>query len=182
MKKSFGKLEIRAALFAALFCILAPHTIVLPVSPVGITLGSFLIYLAGMILGPRLGCISILLYLALGFVGLPVFSGYRAGAGVLFGPTGGYLIGYIPCVILVGLFTKKAGEGARALVRYITGMIVGTLSLYLIGTIWYLFVYTGDSSVKSAVAACVIPFLPLDGVKILVAAVLYKPMRRLRAM
>ena len=99
-----------AALHTAVFCILAPHTLYLPFSPVGITLGSFLLYLTGMLLGPKLGCVSIGLYLCMGFVGLPVFSGYTAGVGVLMGPTGGFLIGYLLCVAIVGVFSEKAGR------------------------------------------------------------------------
>ncbi|MBQ9767376.1 MAG: biotin transporter BioY [Lachnospiraceae bacterium] len=172
----------KAALMTALFCVLAPVTIYLPVSPVGITLGTLLVYLTGTLLGAKLGCSSVLLYLALGFLGLPVFSGYTAGAGVLFGPTGGYLLGYLPCVVFVGLFSKGAGRGRRALLRFVLGIMGGTVVLYLFGTLWFLAVYAKEVSFADAVLQCVVPFLPLDAVKIIIAAVLFAPLRRVKEM
>ena len=171
----------KAALLTAVFCMLAPHTVFLPVSPVGVTLGSFLLYLTGVLLGPRLGCISVFLYLLLGFLGLPIFSGYTAGAGVLLGPTGGYLLGYLPCVALVGWFVGKKGKGKGGIFFFLLGAVLGTLALYMVGTAWFLFVYTKGGSVTEAVVSCVLLFLPADAVKILMATVLYKPLRRLLA-
>ena len=168
------------ALHTAVFCILAPHTLYLPFSPVGITLGSFLLYLTGFLLGPKLGCISIGLYLCMGFVGLPVFSGYTAGAGVLFGPTGGFLIGYLPCILIVGGVMRKGTVLKNGRVRFVAGMCLGTVALYLCGSLWFSFVYGDGVSVGKAVTACVLPFLPFDGVKILLAAVLYQPLVRLK--
>ncbi len=168
-----------AALHTAVLCILAPHTLYLPFSPVGITLGSFLLYLTGMLLGPKLGCISVFLYLCMGFVGLPVFSGYTAGAGVLLGPTGGFLLGYLLCVVIVGGVSGKTGR-KKGIAFFVTGMIAGTLALYITGTLWFCFVYGERATFRDAVAACVLPFLPFDIVKIVLAAVLYRPMLRLK--
>lgn len=170
----------KAALMTALFCVLAPHTIYLPVSPVGITFGTFLVYLTGFLLGPRLGSISILLYLLLGMVGLPVFSGYACGAAVLFGPTGGYLIGYLFCVWIVGFLSGKGRGGKWLIVRFVLAAVLGTAALYLVGTVWFLFVYTKGITVSAALAKCVIPFLPLDSVKIIVSAVLAAALQRVR--
>ena len=167
------------ALHTAVLCILAPHTLYLPFSPVGITLGSFFLYLTGLLLGPKLACISVLLYLCMGFVGLPVFSGYTAGAGVLFGPTGGFLLGYLPCVAVVGAFSGKAGR-KKGVALFLTGMIVGTLILYVVGTSWFCLFYGDGASLKEAMPVCVLPFLPFDMVKFVLATVLYKPMLRLR--
>ena len=169
-----------AALHTAVFCVLAPHTLYLPLSPVGITFGSFLLYLTGLLLGPKLGCVSIGLYLCLGFVGLPVFSGYMAGAGVLFGPTGGFLLGYLPCVAIVGGIMKEAPGGKRGTIRFLLAMLAGTGVLYLFGTVWFLWVYTKGSSFGEALMTCVLPFLPGDVIKIGLAAVLYKPFMRMR--
>lgn len=169
-----------AALYTAVFCILAPHTLYLPFSPVGITMGSFLLYLTGLLLGPKLGCVSIFLYMCMGFVGLPVFSGYTAGAGVLFGPTGGFLLGYLPCVAVVGVLCKRTAVGKKGIVRFLTGMVAGTLILYMAGTLWFCFFYGEGSSFRNALKACVLPFLPFDIVKIVLAILLYKPALRLR--
>ena len=165
----------KVALMTALLCVIAPHTIILPVSPVGITLGSFLVYLAGALLGPYLGSLSVLLYLLLGFAGLPVFSGYTSGAAKLLGPTGGYLIGFIPCAFVIGMFMKKYKKGIQGILMIVLGVVVGTLVLYTFGTIWFLVVYTKGITLKDALAKCVIPFLPLDTVKIIVSAVLVPP-------
>lgn len=170
----------RAALLTAVFCVLAPFTIYLPFGPVGVTLGSFLAYLTGFLLGVKWSCISVFLYLCIGFAGIPVFSGYTAGAGVLFGPTGGFLLGYIPCGALVGLFSEKSIAGKKGLPGFLLGMISGTVVLYLTGTLWFLFVYGGASSPGEAIAACVLPFLPADMVKIIFAVLLYRPFVRLK--
>lgn len=171
----------KAALMTALFCVLAPHTIFLPISPIGITFGTLLVYLTGLLLGARLGSVSVLLYLALGFFGLPVFSGYMSGATVLFGPTGGYLFGYLPCVIFVGIFTRGAASGKKALIRFLCGAFLGTLVLYLVGTVWFLAVYAKEISFSDAVLQCVVPFLPFDAIKLIAAAVLFRPLQRAKA-
>lgn len=169
-----------AALHTAVFCILAPHTLYLPFSPVGITMGSFLLYLTALLLGARLGCISIFLYLCIGFLGIPVFSGFTAGAGVLLGPTGGFLLGYLPCVAITGLIMKGSPTGRKGMVRFLLAMLAGTGALYLFGTLWFLSVYTKGSSFGEALMACVVPFLPADAVKIGLATVLYKSFVRLK--
>ena len=171
---------VKAALFTAVFCILAPHTLYLPFSPVGITLGSLLLYLTGMLLGPRFGSISVFIYLCLGFLGLPVFSGYTAGAGVLFGPTGGFLLGYLPCVAVIGLLGTGAAGGKKGVVRFFFSLIAGTVLLYLTGTVWFMGVYTNGGTFREALTVCVVPFLPFDGVKLVLATVLYQPLLPLK--
>lgn len=167
---------IQASLMAALFCVLAPHTLFLPVGPVGMTLGTLLVYMAGILLSTRQAPISVLLYLALGTVGLPVFSGYRAGAAVVFGPTGGYLIGYLPCVWLIGWFLRKK----RTLGRFVLGAALGTLLLYLTGSLWFVTVYAKGVTLSEALLQCVWPFLPGDGIKLAAAALLYRPLSEVR--
>lgn len=172
----------RAALMTALLCVLAPHTFMLPVtvSPVGITLGTFLIYLTGFLLGPRLGSISVFLYLLLGMIGLPVFSGYKCGAAALFGPTGGYLIGYLFCVWVIGFLSGRGCGGKWLIVRFVLAAVLGTAVLYLFGTVWFLLVYTKGITLSDALAKCVLPFLPLDSVKIVLSAVLATALQRIR--
>lgn len=171
----------RTALMTALLCAAAPMTLILPVSPVGLTFGTLLLYLTGLLLGPRMSCASVLLYLAIGFLGLPVFSGYTAGAGVLFGPTGGYLLGYLPCAFLVGVWTEAGGAGKKGRRCFIFGMLSGTLVLYLFGTLWFLGVYAEGVSFSEAVTQCVLPFLPFDFVKIILAAAFCAPLQKIRA-
>lgn len=172
----------KVALVTALFCIAAPLTIVTPLSPVGITLGILMVYIAGFLLGARHGGYSVLLYLLLGFCGLPVFSGYNAGAGALLGPTGGYLLGYLPCVIIVGMFSGKTGKKADGRKRFLFGMCLGTVTIYLAGTLWFLFGYAKGKTVIYALLQCVLPFVPGDIVKIVVALGLYSPLLRIKRM
>ncbi len=169
----------KAALFSALFCVLAPHTIYLPLSPVGITLGSFLVYITAVLLGPTRGVVSIALYLLLGFFGLPVFSGYTAGVGVLTGPSGGFLLGYLPCVWMTGLFVRRRSGGTGGILLFLAGMVAGTVLLYGAGVLWFYFVYAESAVFGEVLATCVVPFLLPDAIKIALASVLYKPMVRL---
>lgn len=171
----------KAALFSALLCVFAPHTIYVPFSPVGITLGSFLVYITAVLLGPVRGAVGIALYLLLGFFGLPVFSGYTAGVGVLMGPSGGFLLGFLPCVWVTGLFVRRRRAGSRGILLFVTGMVTGTLLLYGIGVLWFYFVYAKSTTFGEVLVTCVVPFLLPDAIKIILASVLYKPIVRLAA-
>lgn len=159
------------ALFAAILCILGPLS--LPIGPVPISLATLIVYLAAYILGAKLGTISCAIYLLLGLVGLPVFSGYAGGIGKLAGPTGGYLVGYLPLAFIAGLLVSK---GKGKMIPATIGMILGTAVLYLLGTIW--FVIQMDYSVGQALAVCVIPFLFGDAIKIVVAVLLGGTVRK----
>ncbi|MCH5272065.1 MAG: biotin transporter BioY [Lachnospiraceae bacterium] len=170
----------KTALMTAVFCVLAPHTVFLPGNPVGITFATFLLYLTGYLLGPRMGSMSVLLYLLLGMMGLPVFSGYMGGVARLFGPTGGYLLGYIPCVWIVGMLTKGGGSKKKEPVRFVFAALLGTTALYTVGTVWFLLVYTEGTSLSDALLKCVVPFLPMEIVKIVAAAALTGALRRVR--
>lgn len=133
MNKSNTKTITTIALTAALLCIIGPFSIPLPFSPVPIVLSNLIVYLNCCILGSKKGTISVLLYLSLGLVGLPVFAGFTSGLSKLSGPTGGYLIGFIFCTIITGLFIEKFED---KIYMYGIGMILGTLLCYAFGTIW----------------------------------------------
>jgi biotin transport system substrate-specific component len=150
------------ALFAALTCVLAPLS--LPIGPVPISLATLVIYLAVCVLGAWKGTTSTLVYILLGLVGLPVFSGFSGGAGKLFGPTGGYIIGYIPLAIISGIFLEKF---ATKWYMCLVGMILGTIACYALGTAWL--AHAAHYSFKAALWAGVIPFIPGDLVKIVIA-------------
>ena len=153
------------AIFAALLCVLAPLS--LPIGPIPISLATLIIYLAATILAPKLSTMSVVVYILLGLVGLPVFSGYAGGVGKLVGPTGGYIIGYIPMAFIAGYITFKFIDKKYMAVA---GMVAGTAVLYLIGTIW--FVIQMKCEVGYALSVCVVPFLLGDAIKIVVATVL----------
>lgn len=171
---------VRAALFAALLCIIAPFTV--PIGPIPVSLATYAVYLAGAVLGWKYGCASVACYLMIGLCGVPVFSGFTGGAAKLAGPTGGFLIGYIPCVIITGLTAdviRKSVQSGRKVrfsaVWQAAGMIVGTAACYLCGLLWYMLL-TGQTF-REGLAVCVIPFLAGDSIKIVCAAALSEIVR-----
>lgn len=157
------------AIFAAFMCVTAPWTI--PVGVVPITLATFSVYLASATLGWKRGSIAVAIYLMLGFVGLPVFSGFSGGIQKLVGATGGYLVGYIPMAVATGLFADRFKKAWA----YIVGMVAGTAVLYTFGTAWYCIM--SGSELIPAIMACVVPFLAGDAVKIVCATVLAAKLR-----
>ncbi len=157
---------VHIALATAIICILGPISINLPISPVPISLGVFAIFICAYALGVKRGLIAVLLYILLGLVGLPVFSKFQAGPGVLAGPTGGYIIGYFLIVLCLG-YAAWHYEGK--LLIQIAGMVIGTLLCYLLGTIWLALGL--HLTFGKALMAGVIPFIPADAVKMLIALI-----------
>lgn len=158
---------VLTGVFAAIFCILAPISLPIPISPVPISLTNLVLYFALYILGMRRGCISYLVYLLIGFVGLPVFSGFTGGAGKLLGPTGGYLFGFVFLALLSGFFLERYPE--RAVICFLA-MVAGTAVCYVFGSLWLS--YQAKMPLAGAFAAGVIPFIPGDLCKILIALLL----------
>lgn len=158
------KTMVLIALMAAVTCILGPLSITIPISPVPISLTNLAVYFTVYVLGMKRGTISYLVYLLIGLVGLPVFSSFSGGAGKLFGPTGGYLIGFIFMALICGFFIEK---WPSKLYLHFAGMVLGTAVCYLFGTIWLAF--QGNMDFYAALAAGVLPFIPGDLVKIIIA-------------
>ncbi len=165
-----------AALMAAVLCVVGPFSI--PVGPIPLSLATLVIYLTAYVLGWKLGTVSVLIYLLVGILGVPVFSAGRSGIGVIAGPTGGYLIGYLLLVLICGLFVgpgqhatgKPESKKARKVLSSILVMVVATAVLYTLGTVWLAF--SAHMTAKAAVAAGVLPFLAGDAIKIVIAAFL----------
>ncbi len=158
-------------LMAAITCILGPLSLVIPVSPVPVSLTNLAIYFSVFILGTKLGTVSCLIYLLLGLAGLPVFSGFSGGAEKLLGPTGGYLIGFIFMALISGIFIQKfSGRTFFERGMQVLGMILGALVLYAFGTAWL--ALGAGMSFPGALMAGVIPFIPFDLIKILLTAAL----------
>lgn len=159
------------AVMAAVTCILGPLSV--PIGIVPISLTTFAVYLAVYVLGWKRGTISYIAYLLIGLVGVPVFSGFAGGVGKLFGPTGGYLVGMIFMALLCGwcidTFQCK-------LVPSFIGMILGTIVCYAFGTAWLAF--QASMSFSAALAAGVLPFIPGDLAKMVIAAVIGPQIRR----
>lgn len=161
------------ALMAAILCVIAPIAIPVPFGTVPISLATFAAYLSGGVLGEKLGSVSVLIYILLGMVGVPVFAGWSAGASIVLGPTGGYLFGYIIIAYCTGIFSRKLKGNVK---RLILGMIIGTLGCYLLGTVWLGLQL--HMSVGAALLAGVIPFIPGDIIKMIVAVVIILPLRK----
>ena len=161
------------AVMAALICVAGPLSIA--VGPIPLSLASFAVYMAGAVLGAKRGAVAVAVYLLIGFIGVPVFSGFSGGFQKLAGVTGGYLIGYLPCAFLTGLGIVNS-EGRSGYWRLPVMMIAGTAALYTIGTAWFM-IQTG-SALGGALSLCVIPFLPGDALKIIAATLLTVPVRK----
>ncbi|MDD3228734.1 MAG: biotin transporter BioY [Oscillospiraceae bacterium] len=170
--KDFTKQLVLCAMCAALTCVLAPISVLIGLVP--ISLATFSVMLSAALLGPKLGTISQAIYLLLGSVGLPVFAGFSAGISCLAGPTGGYLLGYLVLAFVEGALYKKLSSSHQKRIKksgvLIFSMIVGTIALYMLGTIWFIFVT--HTPVSAAMMACVVPFLPGDAVKIIIVTIL----------
>jgi len=153
------KMTIYTALFAAL--IAAGAFISIPVGPVPIVLQNMFVLMAALVLGPRWGLGAILLYLFMGACGFPVFSGGTGGLGRLFGPTGGYLLGYIPAVTVTAVLAKTLGHRP---INDALAMVVGSLLVYGAGVPWLKFA-TGMPWDKT-LALGLFPFIIGDIIKI----------------
>ncbi len=174
----------QTAIFVAVLCVISPLTITLPVSPVPISLATFAVYLFSIILGVKKSFMGLIVYILIGIVGLPVFSNGGSGVGVVLGPTGGYLIGYFFCSLGSSLgyeSGKKLSESMIVkIIASIAGMVIGTFFCYTLGTVWLS--YLNKLTFEAALAAGVIPFIPADTVKIIIAGMAAVTLReRLKA-
>ncbi|MFJ7886525.1 biotin transporter BioY [Lysinibacillus xylanilyticus] len=163
MKKSSTYNYVLAAFGAAIIAVLAQVTIPLPLIP--ITGQTLAVGLVVTILGTRLGTLSVLLYILLGAASLPVFSGMSGGIGILIGPTGGYIIGFLVSAIIMGLYLDKFGITIfQAIIANVIGMVV-TLAF---GTAWLKIV--GDLTWTAAFMGGAAPFIVVGIVKAVLAA------------
>lgn len=161
---------VYASLFGALTAVGA--YIIIPLPPVPITLQTFFLYLAGLVLGPRLGATSQIIYLILGAIGLPVFAGGKAGIGVLIGPTGGYLIGFVAAAYIIGTLSQLKRHGYLWLV---VCLLAGTAVVYSLGVLQLSLV--AKLTPLKALSVGVLPFLPGDALKIVLAASVARKLR-----
>lgn len=160
-------------LMTAFLCIISPWAI--HIGPVPVTFATFGVFIVGAVLGAKYATLSVLIYLLLGAVGVPVFSGFSGGLQRIVGVTGGFLVGYVPCVFVIGILISRA---KNKFLRYFVAMFIGNVILYAIGTLWYMI--CSGNLVSAALGVCIIPFVPGDFVKIIAASVLgYELNRRL---
>jgi biotin transport system substrate-specific component len=163
---------IYSSLFVALISVGA--FIAIPIGPVPIVLQNMFVLLAGLILGPAWGMACVGVYLLVGMAGLPVFAGGTSGIGKLFGPTGGYLLGYLPAVLVTGALSRFLGQGVF---RDILAMIAGSAVVYGIGVPWLKLAFA--MSWGQAVSMGLAPFLLGDAVKIAGAVIIAGKIRPL---
>ena len=162
------------ALFAVLLTVCAWISVPLPVP---FTLQTFAIFAALGILGGRRGTWAVAVYLLLGAVGLPVFSGFKGGLGALLGTTGGYILGFLAMPLVYWLVTALLGEFLPVMAA---AMVLGLAVCYAFGTIWFVALYTrtsGPITVGAALGMCVVPFVIPDLVKMGLALALSRRLR-----
>lgn len=158
---------VLTSLMTAITCIIAPFALPVPFSPVPISLTNLVLYISIFLLGWKSASVSYIIYLLLGTVGLPVFSGFTGGLGKLAGPTGGYLVGFIFLILISGSILEKF-QGHRFIIA--TGMALGTIVSYAFGTGWLCFQM--DLTSIQGLAAGVLPYIPGDCIKIIIAVII----------
>ncbi len=151
-------------LCSGILCAVSP--IAIPMGDLSLSLATLAVLVSSGVLGAWKGILSVMVYLVIGGVGLPVFSGFTGGFGRLLGPTGGFLFGYLLLSFVAGL-----GKGR------VIHMTIGTVLLYICGTVWYS-VYT-DVPVLAAAGVCVLPYIIPDVLKIAVAAVAVRRLKKI---
>lgn len=151
---------VLCASFAALISICA--WLCVPVMGMTFTMQTFGLFLTLLIQGGKRGTVSVLIYLLLGAVGMPVFSGFQGGVGVLLGATGGYIWGFLAASLLYWLtekLWKKPGLSC----------VLGLAACYGVGTVWFAAVYGNQMGIVSILLTCVVPYLLPDAIKLLLA-------------
>lgn len=171
MRSTLTRQLVLAALFAALTAVCSQIQIPLPMIPINLAL--FAVHLCGALLGAKWGALSMAVYALLGAVGVPVFAGFGSGPAVLFGKTGGYIIGYILCAAIVGLLSRRLGF---TFPKLCLSMVIGVAVCYVFGTAWFMVI--SGLNLATSLSYCVLPFLPGDAVKILLAAFLALRLRK----
>ncbi len=155
---------------AAIICICGPLSVPIGVIPVSLT--PLAVFLTVYIIGKNSGTIAYIVYLLIGLVGLPVFSGFTGGPGKLLGPTGGYIIAFILMAYIAGILIEKFHN----VIVQMLGCLAGLITAYIIGTIWL--AVQASMTIPAAIAVAVLPFIPFDIIKIVIAVLLGKEIRK----
>lgn len=162
---------VLAALFAAMLAISGQISI--PIGPVPITWQTLVVMLSGLLLGPQLGALSILVFIALAAIGLPILSGGAGGIGALFGPTGGFVLSWPVASFVIGWLTHRLAKKKEIKFWHLLpiNLLGGVLVVYLIGVPWLMGITNLSYSLDNLIQSCLI-FLPGDLIKIFVASFL----------
>src|SRR4030042_1378188 len=143
-----------------------------PIGPVPIVLTNLFVLMAGLLLGARWGAASAALYLLVGAIGLPVFSGGRGGLAHLFGPTGGYLFGFILSAWTTGFISERF---RRSMTGSVIAVIFGSLIIYGLGVPWLKAIT--KMTWNKAWMVGMVPFIPGDALKAVVAVILLRSVK-----
>ena len=165
----------RVAMMTAILCLLGPMSI--PIGPIPVSLSVLGVLLIPYVLPVKQSLAAVSLYILLGLFGLPVFSGYSGGPAKLFGPTGGYIIGYLPMVLIAGLLITRVA--AKQWYWQISGMLLGLITCYALGSAWFMFL--SKTTLSETLSLCVYPFIPIDLVKIAAACIVGNTIRQILA-
>ncbi|MDR2458318.1 MAG: biotin transporter BioY [Clostridiales Family XIII bacterium] len=172
---------VLTAIFAAITCILS--ILEIPIEPVPITLGVFATVLSGLFLKPAYAFISQLIHILLGAIGLPVFGGGTGGAGIIAGPTGGYILATPMMSLIISLgvlyaikhlnkkFPNTKNIDHISVIIVMSVLIASVLFCYIIGTMQFMGIT--NMGIMESLALCVIPFIPFDAGKIIIAGLLF---------
>ena len=161
---------VYCGIFATITAILAQISIPLP-GGVPLTLQTFAVSLAGILLGSKKGFISILVYVLMGAIGLPVFSGFSAGIGAIVGPTGGFILSFPIMGFIIGLICERTDNK----ILIFLGMILGSIPNYLVGAIQFSLVTS--SRIYNAFLVCVLPFILVGVIKAVLATIIGSMLR-----
>ena len=176
MKSTITKNITFIALFTALMCVLSPFSI--PMQPVPITLATLMVYIIAGLFDFKFATLPIILYILIGLMGVPVFSNGQSGAGVLMGPTGGFIFGYIIGAVAESLLLHFFKDKKW---MYPVSMVVASIFIYAFGLTWFMFYMNNAGkpyTLGAALMACVVPFLIGDALKIIAASSLTITLRK----
>ncbi len=167
--KNLNRIAITTALMVVCAWISIP-------APVPFTLQTFGVFLTAGLLGKNKGTTAVLVYILLGAIGLPVFSGGRGGLGIVLGETGGYIMGFLPAAYLAGLFCEKNKEPFMLFASMVLGLIV----CYAAGSIWayFMFFKAGHAAVVAVLTKHILPFIIPDSVKLVLATFVVKELNK----
>ena len=185
------KMLVLTAMMTAVTAVCAVISVPLPFSPVPVSLATLAVLIAGGLLGAKYGAVSQAIYLLLGAVGVPIFHSFTGGVGILLGPTGGFLFGYIFMAFVFGLLTEIVLKSKRTgfvessptaatsqikLTAFIfLAAVIATITCYIPGLLWFMIVT--ENGIGAAASMAVLPFIPVDLFKCIVAALLVRRLR-----
>ncbi len=172
-KSKFKAVDI--ALVAMMTALIAVCSwISVPIGDVPFTMQTFAVFVAVGLLGWKRSALSVIVYILLGAVGVPVFSGFKGGIGTLVGPTGGYIVGFIFLALIAGLIIDKFPKKVYVMC---IAMVLGLIVCYAFGTAWFMYIYirnTGAITLTAVLGMCVVPYIIPDLVKMALSIVITK--------